>query len=282
MYNISDSHTDFLVEIKNKNERTNYIDFLKTTPLKLLSCAVFTTNDNLSIKDINAFKNEIMTYNSNIKFLLSIEDISFLNDDKQLYELINLKPISCSLTWNHNNQFSGGTYGDYGLTSLGVKTVKILEKNNILIDTAHLNKKAFWDICKITTKPIYNSHSNLYTFKRHRRNLTDKQIKKIVDSNGYLGLTIYKQFISNKDIYSNDIAKQFDYLIKNFGYKNFGWGTDLYGIANEDMPKDIFTYNDLNKVANLLLDMGHSKEVVEHIMFKNYYDFLKRNNIING
>ena len=42
-----------------------------------------------------------------------------------------------------------------GLSKLGKSVVKILEENNILIDTAHLSRKAFKDFSKITTKPIF-------------------------------------------------------------------------------------------------------------------------------
>ena len=78
------------------------------------------------------------------------------------------------------------------------KDLKLLEENNILVDTAHLSRKAFYDFAKITTKPIYNSHANLNTLFAHPRNLTNKQIEKIVQSNGFLGLTIYEHFISKQ------------------------------------------------------------------------------------
>lgn len=277
---IADSHTDFLTELKDNNLRQDYIKSLSNTPLKLLSCAVFTTDDNLNATDIARLKNEIMASNCNSQLLLSVEDIGFAKTKQELGRVIDLKPISCTLTWNYDNQFSGGTYGKFALTKLGVEAVKTLEANNILVDTAHLNKKAFWHVAKITTKPIFNSHSNIYSIYRHKRNLTNKQLKAIVDTNGYLGITLFNLFIGNKKATSKDVAMQFDYLIKNFGYKNFGFGTDLYGVSPENLPLDIAGYSDLYKVAEHLKNMGHNDEVIEHIFYKNFYNFLKRCAII--
>ncbi len=281
MYYIADSHTDFLTELKTKEERENYIKSLSLSPLKLLSCAVFTTDENLSVDKILSLKNEIKTLDDSVKLLFSVEDIGSVNAKTDMERLIENKPISCTLTWNYDNQYSGGTFSNNGLTQKGIQTIELLENNNIFVDTAHLNRKAFWQVCKYSKRPIFNSHSNIYTLRHHKRNLTDKQIQKIVDSDGYMGITIYNAFVSNKKrISSYDIAKQFDYLIKKFGYKHFGFGTDLYGIDKQDLPYDIANYNDLAKVIQVLENMGHSKDVIEHISYKNFYNFLKRNSLV--
>ena len=54
---ISDSHTDFLTELKTKREREEYISSLKN--VKTLICAVFTTNKKFSMQDIENFKLEL-------------------------------------------------------------------------------------------------------------------------------------------------------------------------------------------------------------------------------
>ncbi|MBR2969759.1 MAG: membrane dipeptidase, partial [Clostridia bacterium] len=190
-----------------------------------------------------------------------------------LDELINLLPFSTTLTWNDANKFAVGANTDLGLTDFGRHTICRLEENNILVDTAHMSRKSFYEFSKISILPIYNSHSNIDTLHSHNRNLTDDQIYTIVNSNGYMGLTIYEKFISNDKINSLDIAHQFDYLIRTFSSYHFGFGTDFYGIDTEYLPTDISSYEDLNTVANTLLDLHHSHDVVERIMYKNFLDF---------
>ena len=248
---ICDAHTDFLTEIKDKDEREKYVRQISKVA-DIISCAIYTTNSTISVKDVENFKLEIEEYNNkyHTNLLLSIEDLGFIRNTTDLTRLIQLKPVSVTLTWNEKNQFAGGANSKCGLTKYGKKVVKLLEENNILIDTAHLSRRAFWDFKKITTKPIYNSHSNVNTLFKHKRNLTDAQIKAVVESNGYLGITVYEKFISNKAISCRDVALQFDYLIKKFGYKNFGLGTDLFGVEKQELPLDFKSYFDVENLIN--------------------------------
>lgn len=272
---ISDSHTDFLTAIESIKQREQHVKQIKSFGAKTISCAVFTTEKQLDVKDIINYSDELERYKQkyNINLLLSIEDMGFSKDEKQLNQLIALKPFSVGLTWNYANQFGGGAYSKNGLSNLGKQYVKILEENNIWIDSAHMSRKSFYDFCKITRYPIYNSHSNIYTLKHHRRNLTDKQIDYIVKSNGYLGITLYDKFISNKNISSKDLANQFDYLIKRWGFKNFGLGTDFYGINKNNLPIDIQNYKQLNNLIIELSKLGYGKYIIDQIMFKNFETF---------
>lgn len=275
---ISDGHTDFITELNSFENKENYVKNLKQQGVKTICSAVFTTQKKLNLKQVEEYKKQIEELKAKyrVNLLFSVEDLGFLKDE-EIQKFIELNPISTTLTWNFKNQFAGGAKTNSGITKCGRRVVKKLQENNILIDTAHLSRRAFWDFVKITTKPIYNSHSNIYALRKHNRNLTNKQIQKIVETNGYLGLTIYDEFVAEKKITSLDIAKQFDYLIKKFGYLNFGFGTDFYGIDKTHLPIDINNYLDLEiNVSNHLFDMGYSTEVVECIMYKNFDNFLKR------
>ena len=268
---VCDAHTDFLTTIKDKTEREQYVKSISKNA-GIISCAIFTTNSTICLNDVENFKLEIDNYNKkyNTQFLLSIEDLGFIKSVKELNQLIKLKPFSVTLTWNFKNQFAGGANTNLGLTRFGIKAIRILEENNILIDTAHLSRKAFFQFSNITTKPIYNSHSNIDLLHKHKRNLTDKQIKKIVKSDGFLGLTIYQKFISNNRITTKDVALQFQYIIKKFGSKHCGLGTDLYGIDENLLPTNFKSYFDLEKLKLDLKDLGYSKQVINNLIYRNY------------
>ncbi len=282
MIKIADSHNDFMTKITAK-EKDCYLSQCQKVGVKIISCAIFTSNLKLCIDDLYNFKNEIVKLKNKYKdifLLFSIEDIGFIHEE-DIDKFIKLRPISCTLTWNFDNQLAGGAFGGKSITKFGEEVIHKLENENIFVDTAHMNKKSFWKFCKLTKKPIYNSHSNIYELKRHKRNLTDKQIEMIVKSNGYLGLTIYDKFVGKEGkVDSKTIALQFDYLIKKFGYKNFGLGTDFYGIDINNLPKDIKSYEDIEKIVRELKKLGYSEKIIECILYKNYEDFLKRNNLI--
>ena len=273
---ICDTHTDFLTEINNQNERENYVKKIKNK-IKIISCAVFSTNSTMSVLDVENYFLEIKKYRKKYKLnlLLSIEDLGFIDNEAKLNKIIQLKPFSVTLTWNYENQYAGGAHTNKGLTKLGINTIRLLEENNILVDTAHLSRKAFNQFCKITTKPIFNSHSNINQLFKHKRNLTDKQIKRIVNTDGFLGLTFYEKFISNEKITCQDIALQFDYLIKKFGYKNFGLGTDLFGVGNGYLPNDFKSYFDVENLICELKKLHFSNKIIKAIIYKNFQKFIK-------
>ena len=276
---ICDAHTDFLTEIKDSGEREKYVYKIRNI-LKHISCAVFTTNSTICLQDVENFKFELDGYNKKYgnKFLLSVEDIGFIKNKEELNNLIELKPFSVTLTWNQANQFAGGAYTNKGLTKLGIGIIKLLEENNILVDTAHLSRKAFDQFAKITTKPIFNSHSNLNVLHEHRRNLTDGQIKEIFGSGGYVGLTMYEKFISDKKISAKDVAKQIDYVIKLVGYEHVGFGTDLYGIDEQFLPLDTKSYYDFKQIAKELKMLNYSNKIIKAVFYKNFENFINKTN----
>ncbi|MBR1987447.1 MAG: membrane dipeptidase [Clostridia bacterium] len=291
---VSDSHTDILTSfgIKKKNKKDNsyfqtndyqeikdkVCTFLTNQNLDIISLAVFTYNKNITLRDLELFKNIVDEINERkiAKTLFGVEDIGFVKNFYDLQDLVKLKPFSCTLTWNNDNKFCGGAYGKSNLTEFGKFTINYLEKCGILIDTAHMNRKSFWEFVDLTTKPIFNSHSNIFSLHKHKRNLLDKQIKKIVDTNGYVGITLYDKFVKSRPINSYDIAVQFNYLVEKFGINNFGFGTDFFGIDEKNLPTDISSYNDLYKVADHLLSFGYTAQNIEKLMTKNFSDFVYR------
>lgn len=282
-FEIADCHNDFLTAFKNKEQREEYIKECHNQGVVAMCCAVYTTGSAVSIKNIKDYKDELnyLSKKYAINLLLTIEDLGFVKTIQDLESLVKVKPFSVTLTWNYENQFAGGAKTDIGLTCLGRDAVALLEDNRILVDTAHLSKKAFNDLAEVTRQPIFNSHSNLYSIYPHERNLSDKQIKIIVESGGFLGVTIYDKFIAGRRITNEDVVNQFDYLIKRFGNQNFGFGTDFYGVDFSCLPLDIKNYNHLNKVADRLLKKSLSLYNVNGIMYKNFLNFLdniKKNN----
>ncbi len=274
---IADCHNDILT---NLNE-TEIKKFLKNniSDVDIICCAIFTTDKALNIDDIKRLNSVLTRINkfTNIKLILTIEDLGNLKTIDEINQLIKLRPFSCTLTWNYANQYAGGALTNGGLKRKGRELIKILIDKKIFVDTAHMSRKSFWQFAKLTKRPILNSHANIYSLHKHPRNLTNRQIKAIVDSHGFLGITLYDEFIAGAPIDALDVARQIDYLIKKFGCHNFGLGTDFFGIEPSHLPRDIENYQDLEKVAFYLYEWGYSNEIVEAIFYKNLENFIEKN-----
>ena len=272
---IADSHNDFLTYYKTKQQKLNYLYRLTYTDLKILNCVFWTTETPNIVQTLIKNKKILDKNNSKIKLLFTLEDIGFCNLTN-INLIIGNKVDFCGLVWNYDNNLGGGALGSGNLTNLGKTIIQKLEAHNIIIDTAHMNEKTFNDFIKITTKPIYNSHSNIYKLCRHKRNLKDYQIKKIIKSNGFLGLSFVKDFIKpyDSDYFSMDIAKQIKYIIENYGYNNIGIGSDFFG--TEKLPNNLKCYLDIKNLEKDLLSLGIKQNIINKILYENYHDFLVR------
>ncbi len=87
--------------------------------------------------------------------------------------------------------------GKKGLTKFGKEVVQKMNKLGMMIDVSHLGDQSFWDVIKITTKPIIASHSSVYSLVATRRNLKDDQIKAIAKNGGVIQVNFHPGFIDS-------------------------------------------------------------------------------------
>lgn len=283
MRNFCDSHTDFMTKLKTIDEKEEYVKSIHDLGARKILSAIFTTDDNVGIEKLKIYKSEIDELNQKFDNILyfSVEDLGSVKPN-ELEKLVKLNPISVTLTWNKRNIYGGGAKSNASLSQEGIDACKLLERNNIFVDTAHLNQKCFWQVCSLSSKPIFNSHTNIFSLCKNKRNLTDEQIKQIVSSNGFIGLTIYQKFISRNKIYCKDIALQFAYLADKFGIDNFGIGSDFFGFDEKFLPADLKSYKDLKNLENEMKNLGFSIIETNKLLCDNFIRFLHHNNILKN
>jgi membrane dipeptidase len=84
-----------------------------------------------------------------------------------------------------------------GLTDFGIQVVTKMNELGMMIDVSHSGDQTFWDVIKITNKPIIASHSSVYSLVPSRRNLKDDQIKAIATNGGVIMINFHPGFIDN-------------------------------------------------------------------------------------
>jgi membrane dipeptidase len=99
------------------------------------------------------------------------------------------------------NPPGGGTLKDparkKGLTDFGRQVVQRMNQLGMMIDVSHSGDQTFWDVIKLSTKPIIASHSSVYSLVPHRRNLKDDQIKAIAKNGGVIQVNFNPGFIDS-------------------------------------------------------------------------------------
>lgn len=232
-------------------------------------------NDNLLkiIEDSQSIKN---ISNNKVGVLLGIEGCSVLNGDlnkiKFLYDL-GIRIIT--LTWNGANEIGDGNAVENpkGITEFGIKAVKEMEKNKIIVDISHASKELFYDVAELSKRPFIATHSNAYSVCKHKRNLTDEQFKIIKEKKGLVGVTFCKDFLnSSKDAKVSDIMKHIEHFLSLGGEKTLGIGSDFDGT---DIPDEIKGIQSIEVLYEYLLRHNYNEELVNRIFYGNSYEFFK-------
>ncbi len=110
-----------------------------------------------------------------------------------------------TLTWNNSTPWATSAYDETfnknlvskGLTDFGKKVVNRMNELGMLVDISHVGEQTFWDVITTTTKPIFASHSSVYSLCKHQRNLKDDQIKGIAKNGGVIQINFNPGFIDS-------------------------------------------------------------------------------------
>lgn len=267
-----DLHNDVITETTPVEFEQFIANAEKNGVAKIFISVWCTEIENVLTKIAN-FKKQLEKIKTKISLNLHIEDCHYLSENN-LNEFLNLNLFSAGIVWNHNNALAGGAFADGGLTPFGKKVINEFQKNNVLIDLAHLNRKSFWQVCNEINTPLFCSHTCFYKINPHPRNLDYYQIKKIKESNGLIGLTFVPDFLTSDKICNyNHILKHISYFLEKFGDDNLAIGTDFYG--SKSYPTELNDYADFKKFEKFLLENKISKKSIEKIFYDNARKFLK-------
>jgi membrane dipeptidase len=139
--------------------------------------------------------------------MLGVEGGHMIEDKIENLDALYVRGVRyLTLTWNNSTSWATSaadetTKGDSlphkGLTDLGKKIVERMNELGMLIDISHNGEQTFWDVINLTKKPIIASHSSVWNFCHHRRNLKDDQIKAIAKNGGVIHLNFYAGFLDS-------------------------------------------------------------------------------------
>lgn len=209
--------------------------------------------------------------------LCSIENGKIIGNDLSRIEKLRNDGIKIfSFTWNLANQLAGGCDSYEDFTKLGLEAIKELENNNIILDVSHLNEKSFYTLFNNSKKTIIATHSNCYYICPHRRNLKDEQIKLIFERGGIIGINLYYRFIKDdKSCNINDLMEHIEHYLELGGENFISFGTDFDGI--DKGPEELKDISYMPLVVSEMEKRNYSEELIEKIMYKNFYNFMLKN-----
>lgn len=204
-------------------------------------------------------------------FLIGLEGAEACTSILKLKAFFAMGLRLIGLTWNQRNQLADGVGEENskgGLTTLGRAVVEEAERLGIIIDVAHLSPQGFWDIVNLSKKPFVASHSNAFSIRDHKRNLTDEQITALAEVQGLLGINFSPAFLTkNWPATIDDVLAHIDYIVKKWGSEYVGLGSDFDGISAT--PEGLEDVSKFPQLAHAL-QRKYNEKTVENIMGLNW------------
>lgn len=193
---------------------------------------------------------------------------------------------SLGLVWSRPNAFGHGAPMErqpvlvpgQGLTEMGRILVAACEHLGILVDLSHLSEAGFWDVARISTKPLVASHSNAHAISPNARNLTDRQLDAIAESGGLVGLNFHVAFLREDCALDHDtpietMLRHLDHLLDRLGEGGVALGSDYDGC---ELPREIADVTGLPRLVAAMRQGGYGERLIARICRENWLDVLER------
>ncbi|MBB5148152.1 MULTISPECIES: dipeptidase [Ureibacillus] len=184
--------------------------------------------------------------------VLSLEGCDAIDDDLEKLKIILDAGVKIvGLTWNYENKVGYGTSEDStkGIKPFGKKVIELLNERDIIIDVAHLNERGFYELLPLAKKVIA-SHCNSRTLCDHPRNLTDEQVKMLVEKGGRIHVVFYPPFIEKekKTTTIEKLVEHIKYLANLVGVEHIGFGSDFDGMD----PLSVSNLSNASEFPNII------------------------------
>ena len=235
------------------------------------------------------------------------QNCSPIEDDINLIEKVHEHGCRfMQLTYNNQSLLATGCYekNDSGVTNFGRQAIKEMNRVGIVLDMSHSAEKSTLDAIEISEKPIAITHANPSFWHQALRNKSDFLLKKLSESGGILGLSLYSHHLKDGtncklESFCEMVAKTAEIMeVKNIGIgsdlclnqpdsvvewmRNGTWSKSTnYGEGSKKkpgFPKQPDWFLDARGFDNLesgLKKVGFNKQEVEGILGNNWFNFYK-------
>lgn len=192
---------------------------------------------------------------------------------------------SVGLVWSRANTYAQGVPFAWpaspdigpGLTDPGFELVRTCDARGVVVDLAHLNEKGFWDVAKTTSRPLVVTHTAVWELAQKPRNLTDRQIDAVAESDGVIGITFFNGDLApnpnpGSDASIDDIVGHVRYVADRVGPEHVALGSDFDGAP---IPSELRDVAGLPKLVDALRAAGFDDDALAFVTHDNWLRILR-------
>jgi microsomal dipeptidase-like Zn-dependent dipeptidase len=168
------------------------------------------------------------------------------------------------LTHFFDNEIAGSMHGvaKGGLTPLGRRVVREMERRGMVIDIAHCSHACVAEVLAMATRPVVSSHGGVQATCRENRNLSDDEIRGVARTGGVIGVGVWDAAVCGTDpVYT---ARAMRHIRDLVGIDHVGLGTDFDGAVTAG-----YDVSRIALITSALIDEGFTEEEIRKAMGGN-------------
>lgn len=159
-----------------------------------------------------------------------------------------------------------------GLSVRGKALVRRLSESGFVIDAAHLSAPAFDQVNRIFSGALIASHTGLKHFCNIPRNLSDDQVRIILERGGIIGVALAPQMLSsNRRAGVSEVFAHIDWLVQKYGPDQVALGSDFGGFKLR--CDGLENPSCFQRLAQVLENQGYTRKDIAKIMGRNWSEF---------
>ena len=247
-------------------------------------------------------------HDGKVGIIFGFQNCSPVEDDLQNVErLYDIGVRIMQLSYNNQSLLASGCYedDDAGITRFGREVIKEMNRVGMVIDMSHSAEKSTLQAIELSQRPIAITHANPAFFHPALRNKSDDVLKRLGETGGMLGLSLYPFHLKNgPDCTLEDFCQMAYEAANMMGIDHIGIGSDLcqnwgydtlewmrsgkwtskpdFGEGSADnanwprQPEWFGGSGDFMNIAHGLIGAGFDEEEVRKIMGLNWLNFFKQ------
>ncbi|MBP2557781.1 membrane dipeptidase [Neorhizobium galegae] len=229
-----------------------------------------------SVDDINTAR-----ASSAFAVVLHMEGAEAIGPDLDYLHVLHAAGLrSLGPVWSRPNIFGYGVPFAYprspdtgpGLTDAGRSLVKSCNALGVMIDLSHLNERGFWDVAALSSAPLVATHACAHALCPSTRNLTDRQLDAIRDTDGVIGFNLAVYDIRadahlDADTPLDMVVRHIEYLIDRMGADRVALGSDFDGTV---ISRHIRDASGLPHLFDAMRKAGFDEPTLRKFAFDNW------------
>jgi membrane dipeptidase len=225
-----------------------------------------------------------------IGYILSLEGADSIISMKHLEKAFDYGLRAIGPAHYGPGTYAQGTDSSGGIGIKGRELLKEMERLGIILDATHLCDDSFREALDIFHGPVWASHNNCRAFVPHNRQFSDEQIMELANKDAVIGVALDawmmvpgwvrgKSDPKTMGVSLKLMINNIDHICQLTGNSfHAAIGSDLDGaFGREQCPYDLDTIADLQKVPDLLSEVGYTESDILNILSNNWIRFLKKN-----